>query len=208
MSKISNDHLSFSSPLAHIAFLFKLSFYPGEGFLLALNDSDSPPAYDMISQMNFNHQVIDRVLSYLNWSMISKDWKPDDLPVDPETLSINQISTEGSSSSSSSNKPTRKPKVIEREKQRFQKRKEAYDEIQDAREELFKGEFDGLIISSHYEPVSIIDRLLPYLAGSSNVLVHGPYLQVSERILRSYLKPPICQETEISFFCCYYDSPV
>lgn len=138
--------------------------------------------------MNFNHQVIDRVLSYLNWSMISKDWKPDDLPVDPETLFINQISTEGSSSSSS-NKPTRKPKVIEREKQRFQKRKEAYDEIQDAREELFKGEFDGLIISSHYEPVSIIDRLLPYLAGSSNVLVHGPYLQVSGR------NPPIVSES-------------
>jgi tRNA (adenine58-N1)-methyltransferase non-catalytic subunit len=46
-----------------------------------------------------------------------------------------------------------------------------------ARTELFEGDFDGLIISSEYDSFSIIQRLLPYLAGSATVVVHNPVLQ-------------------------------
>lgn len=36
-----------------------------------------------------------------------------------------------------------------------------------------------LIVSCPYEPFSIIHRILPYLAGSANVVVHSPNLQAS-----------------------------
>jgi len=131
--------------------------------------------------MNLHHEVIDRVLAYLNWSMVSKDWKPEDLPLESEDANAAPTSTDPSTSNPAPVKSGKKFKLQERERLRLEKRRELYNETQDTREELFKGEFDGLIISSHYEPVSIIDRLLPYLSGSANVLVHGPYLQVSHQ---------------------------
>ncbi len=36
----------------------------------------------------------------------------------------------------------------------------------------------SLLISSEYEPYSIIERLDPYLAGSASIVVHSPYSQV------------------------------
>lgn len=36
----------------------------------------------------------------------------------------------------------------------------------------------SLVIASNYEPYSIIEKLTKYLAGSANIVVYSPYLQV------------------------------
>ena len=38
--------------------------------------------------------------------------------------------------------------------------------------------FESLIISSEYDPYSIIERLSPYLEGSASIVVHSPSAQV------------------------------
>lgn len=67
------------------------------------------------------------------------------------------------------------------------------------REELFAGEFEALvnivfcwklyllnalrarlIVASQYDPSGIVDRLVPYLAGSASIVVHSPQSQVSD----------------------------
>ena len=35
-----------------------------------------------------------------------------------------------------------------------------------------------LVIASQYDPFSILQKLSPYLAGSANIVVHSPYVQV------------------------------
>jgi len=67
------------------------------------------------------------------------------------------------------------------------------------REELFVGEFDALIVASDYEPFSIFERLVPYLAGSASIVVQSPYVQIlSElhtklRALPGYLCPSVTE---------------
>jgi tRNA (adenine-N(1)-)-methyltransferase non-catalytic subunit len=51
--------------------------------------------------------------------------------------------------------------------------------LSDTREELFAGEFEGLLIATEYDPLTIIERLSPYLAGSASVVVHSPFSQIS-----------------------------
>ncbi|ORZ08421.1 Gcd10p family-domain-containing protein [Absidia repens] len=55
----------------------------------------------------------------------------------------------------------------------FARRKRALEERNHARDLLFQGDFDGLIISSFYKPETVIETLLPYLSGSRPVVVYS-----------------------------------
>ena len=82
----------------------------------------------------------------------------------------------------------------ERQRSRLDKRKKAKGGLENAREELFSGEFDGwvlefesidyvsyyssLLVATEYEPFSVIEKLTPYIGGSASIVVHSPYLQV------------------------------
>lgn len=46
------------------------------------------------------------------------------------------------------------------------------------RQELFSGEFDGLVVASDYDPFEIVEMLSPYLAGSASIVVQNMFLQV------------------------------
>jgi len=131
----------------------------GEGRILALNDADSPPAFDLMAQMDLASTTVDPVLKSIHWACTEKDWQP--------TLQFNE---------SDEKTPAGKP-ANDRDKQRFRKRRAQYNELERVRQEFFEGEFDGLVIACQYECVSVIDKLLPYLAGSSHIVVHHPYLQ-------------------------------
>jgi len=71
--------------------------------------------------------------------------------------------------------------------------------LQAAREELFSGEWDALIVASQYEPFSVVEKLVPYLGGSAHIVVQSPYLQVlteAQSKMRSrpqYLAPNITE---------------
>ncbi|PKI82831.1 Trm6p [Malassezia vespertilionis] len=65
----------------------------------------------------------------------------------------------------------------DRERNRARKKRAGIEDFIATRQQLFDGQFDGLLVASPYEPYSIIHRLAPYLAGSANIVVHSPYLQ-------------------------------
>ena len=67
--------------------------------------------------------------------------------------------------------------ATEREHQRARKKREGITDFITTRQQFFDGEFDAVLVASPYEPYSVVYRLIPYLAGSSNVVVHSPHLQ-------------------------------
>ncbi|KAF9531922.1 Gcd10p family-domain-containing protein [Crepidotus variabilis] len=148
----------------------------GEGKLITICNSDSPPAYPILDYMNFE-SAISSSLTSLNWATAEEDYLP---VLPPSQLPDDELKSE-------------------RQKSRLNKRKAISDILNDTREELFAGEFDSLIVCSEYDPYSIIDRLSPYLAGSASVVVHSPYsqilveLQAKLRNLPEYLSPSITE---------------
>lgn len=56
----------------------------------------------------------------------------------------------------------------------YHRRLKAYNIVEESRKILFEGNFDALIVASQYQPESILEKLLPYVAGSRPVIVyHG-----------------------------------
>ncbi|KAF8167364.1 Gcd10p family-domain-containing protein [Crassisporium funariophilum] len=148
----------------------------GEGKLITICNTDSPPAYPVINQMNFDSSITD-VLVSLNWATVEEDYVS---VLPPSELPTEQIKSD-------------------RQKSRLGKRKVISDLLTSTREDLFSGEFESLAICSEYDPYSIIERLSPYLAGSASIVVHSPYsqivvdLQARLRTMPEYLCPTVTE---------------
>ncbi|KZP25277.1 Gcd10p-domain-containing protein, partial [Athelia psychrophila] len=149
----------------------------GDGRLITICDVDSPPAYPVMTQMNFKKESFTAILSSLNWATVQEDYTPILPPVEPSDGKFHS----------------------ERQKTRLNKRKALTNNINGTREELFNGEFDGLIIASEYDPYSIVEKLYPYLAGSAPIVAHSPSLQIladlqaKTRSLPGYLGPTVSE---------------
>ncbi|KAF9469832.1 Gcd10p family-domain-containing protein [Collybia nuda] len=128
----------------------------GEGRLITICDTDSPPAYPVMANMNFKPHVTSGVLVSLNWATAEEDYTP---IIPPSDVPQDQIRSE-------------------RQKSRLNKRKAVTNLLTITREELFGGEFDALIVASEYDPGSVVDKLAPYLAGSASIVVYSPYVQI------------------------------
>ncbi|RDB29668.1 tRNA (adenine(58)-N(1))-methyltransferase non-catalytic subunit TRM6 [Hypsizygus marmoreus] len=128
----------------------------GEGRLITICDTDSPPAYPVMANMNFRSQITSGVLASLNWATAEEEYTPI-LP--PSDVPTDQIRSE-------------------RQKSRLNKRKAVTDLLSNTREELFSGEFDGLIVASEYDSWSILEKLVPYVGGSGSIVVHSPHVQI------------------------------
>ncbi|KAJ8084519.1 tRNA (adenine(58)-N(1))-methyltransferase non-catalytic subunit trm6 [Marasmius tenuissimus] len=148
----------------------------GDGRLLTICDTDSPPAYPIMANMNFKPNEVS-VLASLNWATAQEEYAPIMAPSD---LSQDDIRSNS-------------------QKSRLKKRKQVSDALYKTREELFAGEFDGLLIASQYDPSSVLERLAPYVAGSASIVVHSPHLQVVadlQTVLRSrpgFLAPTVTE---------------
>ncbi|TFK19974.1 Gcd10p-domain-containing protein [Coprinopsis marcescibilis] len=127
----------------------------GEGRLLAICDTESPPAFPVLTQMNFTPDIM-KPLTSLNWATSQRDYIP---VVPPSELPQHEVKSD-------------------RHKSKLRKRKAINDMLYSTRDDLFSGEFDSLIIASEYDPSTIIERLSHYLAGSASVVVHSPYIQI------------------------------
>ncbi|KAJ3812381.1 Gcd10p family-domain-containing protein [Lentinula lateritia] len=127
----------------------------GSGTLLTVCDTDSPPAYPVVANMNFPTDMVQSVLKSLNWATSEQDYICVHAPVEVPADEIRS----------------------DRQKTRLRKRKVAHELLENTREELFGGEFEALLVASQYEPSGIIDRLVPYLAGSASIVVHSPHSQ-------------------------------
>ncbi|KAI9512878.1 Gcd10p-domain-containing protein [Russula earlei] len=128
----------------------------GNGRLITICDVDSPPAYPVMTQMNFPKELTVDILSSLNWATADEIHTPIVLSAELSTGSYGS----------------------EKHKTRLSKRKSVSDALFNVREELFSGEFEGLFIASVYDPLSILGRLFPYLGGSASMVVYSPHLQV------------------------------
>jgi tRNA (adenine-N(1)-)-methyltransferase non-catalytic subunit len=148
----------------------------GEGRLISICDVDSPPAYPVMTLMNFRKDVVTKIHSSLNWATAQEDYAP-------------ALTQESSSEVGKS----------ERHRIRLDKRKNAADTLLNAREELFAGEYDALLIASDYDPLEILQNLILYVAGSGSIVVQSPFsqplteLQSKLRLDPSYLAPSITE---------------
>ncbi|KAI9570312.1 Gcd10p-domain-containing protein [Boletus coccyginus] len=151
--------------------------HPGEGRIISINDADSPPAYPVLTLMNYKKETLTSVLSTLNWATAQEDYTPVVAPLEPTAGRIRS----------------------ERQRQRLDKRKLTSDTLLNTRQELFSGEFDGLLVASDYDPFEIVEMLSPYLCGSASIVVQNMFLQpladlqAKMRLIPSYLAPSITE---------------
>ncbi|EJD03817.1 Gcd10p-domain-containing protein [Fomitiporia mediterranea MF3/22] len=166
----------------------------GEGKILTICDTESPPAYPIMTHMNFDEDMVNSTLSSLNWATADEEYKPS---------RCDDIAPSEIESHASTVVPPSEPETgvyrSERQKSRLNKRKKVVGNLYNTRNELFSGEFDGLLIASEYEPFSIVEKLCPYLAGSASIVVHSPHIQVLSEVqaqmkpLPEYLSPSITE---------------
>ncbi|KAK7695050.1 hypothetical protein QCA50_002239 [Cerrena zonata] len=148
----------------------------GNGRLITLCDVESPPAYPALTQMNFDKKLTS-IMSSLNWATADEDYTP--------VLTL--IDTQSG------------PAKSESQRSRQNKRKAMANALTETREELFAGEFDGLIVASQYDPFSILEELSPYLGGSASIVVHSPQVQILSDLaaklkdIPTYLAPAVSE---------------
>ncbi|KAG6889975.1 hypothetical protein C0995_012935 [Termitomyces sp. Mi166 len=149
----------------------------GQGRLMTICDTDSPPAYPVVANMNFRPYLVSGVLVSLNWATSEEGYVP---IIPPSDIPQDQIRSE-------------------RQKSRLNKRKAVTNLVTNTREELFNGEFDSLIVASQYDPWSILQRLVPYVSGSGSIVVYSPQIQIltdlqtQMRATTQYLSPNITE---------------
>ncbi|KAJ8702169.1 tRNA (adenine(58)-N(1))-methyltransferase non-catalytic subunit trm6 [Pleurotus ostreatus] len=148
----------------------------GQGRVLTICDVETPPAYPVMTQMNFPPEF-KSIMASLNWATCQEDYTPIISTWDVEEDQIRS----------------------DKQRIRVNKRRAASDFLQSTREDLFAGEFEALIVASEYDPQSILKRLNKYLGGSCNIVIHSPYvqilsdLQVVMRASAEYLSPALSE---------------
>ena len=105
--------------------------------MLTICDTDSPPAYPVLGNMNFKPNEVKDVISTLNWATADPDHVPRMYSILPygAYLTSNPVVP-----------PSELPPEeirSERQKSRLIKRKAMNEVLQATRNELFSGEFDA-----------------------------------------------------------------
>ncbi|EGG11505.1 uncharacterized protein MELLADRAFT_102531 [Melampsora larici-populina 98AG31] len=189
----------------------------GSGSVLVINDADSPPDLHFLSPLNFpNHAMVP--LKSLNWAQVESDWssretrevmqrfdqdESKDSTATTTTTTTSSLSNtaqdsnqndgldsvtldqEGLGKEEVNGKPSIKSK---KEINRLSKKWDRHREVIETRNRFFKGGFEGLIVCSEYEPISILNKLKSSLSGSASIVIHSPYLSTlssAQHVLRN-----------------------
>ena len=158
-----------------------LILFAGQGRIISINDADSPPAYPVLILMNYEKETLTSVLSTLNWATTQEDYTPGKHLPSMIATDYHYITTVLAPL-----EPTSGRMRSERQRLRLDKRKMTSDILMNTRQELFAGEFDGLLVASDYDPFEIVGTLSPYLAGSTSIVIQHMFLQVLYRFLLSH----------------------
>ncbi|GAC74192.1 tRNA(1-methyladenosine) methyltransferase, subunit GCD10 [Moesziomyces antarcticus T-34] len=132
----------------------------GDGTVVAINDAESPPAFDILPYFNFAPEVTRNVLKVVHWAATERDYAP--------VFSQQDVSSTAGEGGARAGKA---------DKSRARKRQANFREVDRVRTDFFAGDFDAVLIACHYDPVSILNRLKPHLGGSASIVVHSPYVQ-------------------------------
>ncbi|KAJ1995413.1 tRNA (adenine(58)-N(1))-methyltransferase non-catalytic subunit trm6 [Coemansia umbellata] len=125
------------------------------GQVFAIHDGDVHN-YDVMRYMNFSAECKER-LKALSWSKLYHE-------MEPFTEELAKNATEDD--------------INGRER-----RMRGHTKLSDNLRNLREGEFDALVISTNYNPLSVIKKLVPYLGGSRMLVV---YDQSKEALLESF----------------------
>ncbi|KAL1410018.1 tRNA (adenine(58)-N(1))-methyltransferase non-catalytic subunit trm6 [Vanrija albida] len=135
-----------------------------EGRILLFTDADSPPAWGVLNVMNFGERELS-FIKWLNWMEADESYSRPGLPTEDGMPSIAENKTIA----------------------RVRRHKAQVAELNATRAELHAGNWDGLILATELSPISVINRLTKYLAGSATVVVYSAYQQVLAETLQ-YLR--------------------
>lgn len=150
----------------------------GQGRILVLTDNESPPAWPILEAMNFPKSIIENCIGYLNWAQAEEDYVPVEM-IQPEREEV----VEGKDDPKSL-------RIKQKEAQKLKKRGALLEELNDLRNELHKGNWDGLVSASVFSPTSILEKLCPYLAGSSSIVIYSPYQHILAQTLKFMKENP------------------
>ncbi|KAF9245843.1 Gcd10p-domain-containing protein [Melanogaster broomeanus] len=166
-----------------------------EGRIISINDADSPPAYPVLSLMNYEKEALDASLVNIKLGNCSGRLRP--AYVSPSLVLLQGL-IHPAIVIAPQDPPSGRIRS-ERQRQRLDKRKSTSDTLMSTRQELFAGEFDGLLVASEYDPFEIVEMLSPYLAGSASIVVQNVFLQpltdlqAKMRLMPHYLAPSITE---------------
>lgn len=126
--------------IAHYQPQLKLS-HIGQGRLITICDVESPPAYPVLTQMNFSKEVIS-IMSSLNWATADEEYTPGTYEQsDGHSLSfLTRMYVVLTMADANADTPK-----SESQRSRVNKRKSMASALTQTREELFAGEFDGFV---------------------------------------------------------------
>ncbi|BGO90082.1 hypothetical protein NBRC10512_004020 [Rhodotorula toruloides] len=147
----------------------------GDGRICVINDADSPPDLHLLEHFNFSPSDIAPITS-IHWAATDESWSPPDLPL--ELAELDKEKERETEAAKGKGKEGSAPKRNTRELHKLRKRKATFQKVQDARDEYFRGGFDGVLIASEYEPLSVIERLLPSIGGSAPIVVYSQNVQL------------------------------
>ncbi|ORX84626.1 Gcd10p-domain-containing protein [Basidiobolus meristosporus CBS 931.73] len=144
----------------------------GYGSILGIHDGDNHN-YDTMRYMNFPTHTRD-MLKVLSWAYVSKDSAPE--PFQEQDTSA----------------------MEEREVIAYNRKKKAHERLSGAQNMLWEGDFDALLIASQYAPDSILEELLPYVAGSRPIVVYSPNKEVLVNTYNYMKKSMECLNPQIT----------
>ncbi|CAG8635317.1 522_t:CDS:2, partial [Dentiscutata heterogama] len=145
----------------------------GYGIVLGVHDGEHHN-YDIVRYMNFSKKVNDSLM-VLSWQQIFKE----------ECQATFNYQDES--------------KLSQKDLKFYLRKKANYEKVQEARKILWQGGFDGLLVASQYQPESILDTLVPYLAGSRPIIIYHINREVlvntcvHMRISGKFLNPQITE---------------
>lgn len=148
----------------------------GKGRLIAVHDTEVATDFECVKAMNLPPGTYgDDVLGTLNWAQMDDDLDQDDgeeLPAVPEHLSLEEYPKD-------SPENIKLHRIRDRDRAKVLKRHAYVNSLRSLRREVLQkpGTFDGLLISTSHDPLSVLTSLLPLLAGSASFVVHSPQLQ-------------------------------
>ncbi|KAG8935659.1 tRNA (adenine(58)-N(1))-methyltransferase non-catalytic subunit trm6 [Tulasnella sp. 418] len=141
----------------------------GKGRVLTITDSESPPTFPVVNLLNIPTKLYEEMVVSLNWAQVDANYTPVEPSADP---------------------PEGGPYRSDKQRIRLEKRRATSQALQALRQEYFDGEWNGLLVASDYDPFTVIEKVFPYLAGSSSIVVHSPYLQVLVDAYQKMKKEP------------------
>ncbi|KAI9471188.1 tRNA (adenine(58)-N(1))-methyltransferase non-catalytic subunit trm6 [Coemansia sp. RSA 989] len=123
-----------------------LSRIQQDGMVFGVHEGDVPN-YDVLRYMNLTTDMRDRLVT-LAWSRLNHQMQPftEVLPAEPS----------------------------EAEQSGYERRRRGHARLARSIETFNGGEFDALVISTNYNPASVISKLEPYLGGSRMLVVYDP----------------------------------